>query len=76
MRKDNLKKYFWDINFKDLDLKDDYFFIIERVLNFGNADSIKWLKKNYNKDKIKEVVQNSRNLNDKTRNFWNIIYLN
>ena len=66
------KKYFWDVNFEELSEK-HLFFIIERILCFGNELSINWLLKNIKINNIKKVIKNSRNLDPKTRNYWNII---
>ncbi|MBU2025726.1 MAG: hypothetical protein ABIC19_02815 [Patescibacteria group bacterium] len=68
-----LNKYFWDVDLKQIDEKNNYFFIIERVLNFGNEEAVKWVRKTYSSKNLLEVIKKSRNLDKKTRNFWKII---
>jgi hypothetical protein len=68
-----LKKYFWDCDFKDLSMDKYAFFIAERILNFGNMDSLKWLLDRIDRDFLKEVVKKSRNLDNKTRNYWEMM---
>ena len=49
------------------------FFIAERILNFGDMDSLKWLLDKIDRVFLKEVVAKSRNLDKKTKNFWEIM---
>lgn len=67
-------KYFWDCDFDDLSIQKYDFFISERILNFGNMDSVKWLLSLVDQKRLKDVVVKSRNLNKKTRNYWRIIF--
>jgi len=69
-----LKKYFWDVDFENLD-KDKYsYFIIERILELGDRKAAKWMKNNFSQEKIKKVIYNSRNLSLKSANFWRLIF--
>jgi hypothetical protein len=70
---EELKKYFWDVAFDDLSLEKHTLFITERILNYGDLDSIKWLLSYTGNDYIKSVIKNSRNLNTKTKNYWQIM---
>ncbi len=65
-----IHKLFWDIDPESLNLKKDYFIIIERLLNYADDQSLKWLLDFYDKEKVKEVVKNSRKLTPKTANYW------
>ena len=68
-----LKKYFWDCRFEELRLSQHAFFITERILNFGNIQTVKWLLTAIDKDFLMQVVETSRNLDPKTRNYWKIV---
>lgn len=68
-----LKKYFWDCDFKELNMDKYAFFITERILNFGDMTSLKWLIDRTDKAFLKQVVEKSRNLDKKTRNYWKIM---
>lgn len=67
------QKYFWDVSFSDLTLEKYPRFIAERILNFGDLNGIKWLLSRTDLNFIKTIVENSRNLNAKTRNYWQVI---
>lgn len=65
-----LKPLFWDVEFADLSLKEDSFFIIKRVLDRGTTPIIKWLRSQFQDSKIAEVVKQTRDLSSQTANFW------
>ncbi len=68
-----LSKYFWDCNFHELNMEKYAFFITERILNLGDMDSVKWLMNQIDHEFLKEVVEKSRNLDKKTRNYWEMV---
>lgn len=71
---ENLSRIFWDTKQRDLDFQKQSDFVISRVLEHGYLNDIKWLLKYYNKEKIKKVLYASRNLSEKTANFWSIYF--
>lgn len=67
------KKYFWDCDLNDIDIEQYLFFISERILVYGNSEAIKWLLSKTDYNFIKHIIKNSKNLDKKTINYWNII---
>jgi len=61
---------FWDVKKESVDIGKHSFFIIRRVLDYGNVASLAWLRKTYSEDLIKKVVQSKRGLQHKTLVFW------
>src|SRR4030042_2489119 len=70
---DRFRKYFWDCVFDKLTFYEYDIFITERLLNFGNMDSVKWLLSRIDRERLRDVVETSRNLTKKTRNYWKTI---
>lgn len=68
-----LKKYFWECDFDKLSLNNYSFFITERILNYGNAESIKWMLGKIDLQLLTEVIARSKNIDKKTKNYWKII---
>ncbi|PIX31227.1 hypothetical protein COZ61_00930 [Candidatus Berkelbacteria bacterium CG_4_8_14_3_um_filter_33_6] len=68
-----LKRYFWDIDFSKLDPDKYSTYVIERILDLGDVDAIKWLFDKYSKYEIKETVKNTRRLSKKSLNYWLIV---
>ena len=67
------QKYFWDVAFDELTIEKYPRFIAERILNYGDVNGIKWLLSRTDKDFIRTLIENSRNINAKTKNFWQIM---
>lgn len=74
MRKTKLptsfKKYFWDVDFNSLNFIEAKSFILKRLLDRGDMEALTWLRKYYTKEEIKELLLNTRDLSQKTANFW------
>ncbi len=64
------RKYFWDCDFRSITIKEHLFFITERILNFGNMESLQWLLRHTDQESIRDVIKKSRNLSAKTKFFW------
>ena len=68
-----LRKYFWDCSFEDLRLAQYPIFISERILNLGDMDSLRWLFSKIDKEFLIDLVNKSRNLNKKTKHYWELM---
>ena len=68
----NLEAVFWDVDTNKLDFEKQSDFIIARILEHGWLDDIKWLLKKYAPGKIRKAICQSRDLSEKTANFWSI----
>lgn len=69
-----LKKYFWDVDSDSLNLKENSFFIITRLLEYGDFKAVSWLLKHTKRKQIQEVIKKSRELSPKTLNFWGLFF--
>ena len=67
---------FWDTNPDKIDLKKNAQYIIERILDFGNDNEVKWLYNYYDKSLLKSVVVKSRSLMPETKNLWTLLLKN
>jgi len=70
---EEFRKYFWDVDYDDLSLKKYPKFIAERIMNYGDLDAVKWLQSVLDREFIRSVVMNSRNLNPKSKNYWELV---
>ncbi len=68
-----LKKYFWDVNFKKLDSDKYPYFVIERILEYGDEKAVAWLLKHFRKSKIRETLSRRRNISLRSANYWALI---
>ena len=65
-----VQKLFWDVKKETVDINLHSGFIIRRVLDFGDAVSLNWLRKTYSEETIKHIVKTERGLAHKTIVFW------
>ncbi|MDH5203676.1 MAG: hypothetical protein OEZ31_09230 [Nitrospirota bacterium] len=68
----NISYLFWDTKREGIHLKRNARYIIERVLDYGNIDALAWLQRVYPVQVIINVLSLSRNISEKSRNFWKI----
>jgi len=66
--------YFWDIDSTHLDETKSRRLIIERVMNYGNIDQIKLIKRQYGDKKIRKIVRNLNYIDPKTLNFISLLF--
>ena len=69
-----LSKYFWDVNFKALNASKYPYFIIERILEYGDKDAVQWMIKNFKKSQIKQTLLKKRGLSYRSANYWGLMF--
>jgi tagatose-1,6-bisphosphate aldolase len=65
---------FWDIDQDTLDLNKHKRFIIERILQYGRPEDIKWVLDHYSEEDIIDTVKRSKIIDRKTATYWSIHY--
>lgn len=69
---DFLRPYFWEVDFSAVRLPDHETYIIERVIEYGHDQAIRWLNR-FPRQTIANVVRKSRRISPNTANFWALI---
>lgn len=69
-----ISKYLWDVNPKNISPKSNPEFIIERVLEYGDLNSLKWIVEKFKKEIIIDVLKKSKKISPKTGNFYSIYF--
>ncbi|MBI2623499.1 MAG: hypothetical protein HYW65_02895 [Candidatus Liptonbacteria bacterium] len=65
---------FWDVDPKTIDPKKHAVYVIERILDFGRDDELRWMAAYYPKSLIKKVVLTSRVLQPQSRALWKLVF--
>lgn len=65
-----LYSLFWDTSLDKIHMKRNARYIIERLLEFGDMYALEWLQRVYPTRTIIDVIFLSRNITEKSRNFW------
>ena len=66
--------FFWDIDPKKLDPSKKPYYVINRLLDKGNLEAVRWVRRNFPQELIIEVVKKSKDLSPKTAVFWARFY--
>lgn len=64
---------FWDTDPKQLNIQRHATYIIERIMDFGKDDDVRWMKKTYPKSLLYKVSQNSRVLHPSSKTLWQLM---
>lgn len=64
------RSLFWDVNPATLDAQRHANYIIERILDYGTDEEVRWMYGAYPRDVILDVINNSRALRPETRPLW------
>lgn len=68
------KSLFWDTDPTRLDVQKNARYIIERILDFGNDDEVRWLFQQYPTTMITDVLNVPRSqLHHKSRALWELV---
>jgi hypothetical protein len=70
-----LGRFFWDVDPAGLDPLRHKSYIIERILEFGDEKAVRWLFDTFSRDDIAAILDSSRSLSLKSRNFWRLRFL-
>lgn len=70
----DIAKYFWDTDPAQVSIQDNKKYIIERLLEYGNEDSLHWVESTYSIQNVKEIIQASRFLSRKSAIFYSLYY--
>lgn len=63
-------KYFWDTDLQSVHVDENGDYVVKRLLDLGDTESIKWLIDYYGIEKIKKVLRLYRGIKRKTAFYW------
>ncbi len=69
-----LRKYFWDTDFDRLDAGKYPYFVIERILEYGDKLVVKWMMEKYKISQIKETLMKKRGISPKSAAYWSLVF--
>ena len=70
---EHLRPLFWDVDFDRLRVEGHERYVIERVLEYGDDEAIRWLWRTFGSSDITDVVQRSRRISRRTANLWTLV---
>jgi len=67
---DKFKRLFWDADVSTVDIDRYDLYIIERFLEYGNNQEVKWMFDHYPKETIKKALYSRPGLSRRRALFW------
>ncbi|MBI2426975.1 MAG: hypothetical protein HYV34_03940 [Candidatus Kerfeldbacteria bacterium] len=64
---------FWDVDPKTIDPKRHSVYVIERIMDFGMDEEVRWMWRYYSHTLLRRVAETSRSLHPKSKNFWRLV---
>ncbi len=64
---------FWDTDPQKLDIQKHAKYIIERIMDLGNENEARWMRRYYSQSLLAEVVKKSRTLGSSSRTLWTVL---
>jgi len=68
-----LRPLFWEVDFDRLRVRGHERYIIERVLEYGDDEAIRWLYHTFGPRAIGDVVRRSRKISRNTATLWALV---
>ena len=66
----SFKQYFWDVDFEKLIAKKYPYYIIQRILNFGDQNATEWLFRNFDSEIVKQTLRIRRGFSKRAATYW------
>ena len=76
-RIENLGKFkiiFWDSDVSAIDIDKYKIYIIERILELGDIQEVKWLFDHFSNETIKEALYSCRDISERSSHFWKLLF--
>ena len=67
-------RYFWDIDPVSLDVSEYPYYVIERLLEYGDLPAVRWMEHRFSREEIVGVLKTSRRLSVRSANFWALYF--
>ena len=61
---------FWNTDPKKINIKRHARYIIERIMDFGNDNEVRWMRQNYPKLLLSQVSKTSKALHQSSKTLW------
>lgn len=68
------QRYFWDIDPTRLDVDRYPVYVLERLLEYGDLPSARWMLEHFSREDIIAVLKTSRRLSPLSANFWALYF--
>ncbi len=65
---------FWDVEPADVDPERHARYVVERIMDFGTDDEVRWMWRAYPKEELRRILDLPRSMvHPKSRAFWKLM---
>jgi len=64
---------FWDTDPKKIDVDTNATYIIERIMDFGSDNEVRWMRKQYPRQLLFHVCETSKQLHKSSKTLWTML---
>ena len=68
-----MRTLFWDVEFASIDPERHVSFVIERALEYGDDDAIRWIVREFPGKAIADTLRSRRILSRNTGRLWSLV---
>ena len=73
----SLYQFFWDVDAKKLDPSQKPYFVIQRLLDKGDVEAVRWVRENFSVNEISQTFYQIRDFQARVGDFWSeFLHLN
>ena len=69
---EELRPFFWDVDFSQLTIENSSYFIISRIMEHGDEGAVRFLLSSFSREDLIQVLRRSRSISERSRNFWRV----
>jgi hypothetical protein len=68
-----LEALFWDVQFRELDVRRDMDLIIARIAEYGTDEAVRWMRDHYSDNEISQALEiRSAEISRRTLGLWRL----
>ena len=68
------QRFFWDTDSAQLDVDEYPDYVLERLLEYGDLPSVRWMLQRFPREAIIAILRTSRRLSALSANFWALYF--
>lgn len=62
------------MDFKKIDAQAYSRYVLAKLLEYGDEKAVSWIKRNFTKDQIEDILFHYRTVSPRSANFWAVIF--
>lgn len=69
-----IRKYFWDVDVEKIVPAKSPYFVIARILEYGDNTAARWMLKHFRRSAIEKTLRTTREMTPKSVEYWASVF--